>query len=377
MGYFLKQEYDYMPGFAFKGGGGSTGEVSYPEHMEDIHKDWLGYSGSPDAISVDMISVMDTALGTNPLDSLSYDDPATDITAIESEYDSWNTTVDALDEETDWETIVDAVVAKMDESGVLSATDVDSIATAIRTSAGSTISDAVESALDLLDDQVLFEAVQGYAHARRKQRAQLRRRYKANMANLSAERSSAYAIGLALLEIDFERETGQFQSQLSVDMFRQGLNSYMEAFRIEMSARIRAELTRDQFVMQGIQQVLQFKIQIIEFQKQLATILTEITRINFVMDSEYIANTADLNWKHSSWDMNVYANGIAVLGGLGGSQFVPEGPSKASSAIGGALQGAGSGALAGASIAAAGGPITALGGAAIGGLLGLGAGLFS
>lgn len=105
------------------GGGGSTGEVSFPAHMEEIHQDWLGYSGGVTSITTDMISVMESALTTNPLDSLSYADPASDISALETEYGEFETMVEALDDQADWQSIVDAAVSKIDSAGVLEEVD--------------------------------------------------------------------------------------------------------------------------------------------------------------------------------------------------------------------------------------------------------------
>lgn len=363
------------------GGGGSTGAVSFPDHMEDVHKDWLSYSGTADPISVDLISVMDAALASNPLNSLSYADPTTDISEWEAEYDNWNALIDGLDEHTDIDTIIDNAVAQVDSEGILANIDLSAEITSARSSTEATVADVIESALAGIDDSVLNRAVERFIEARRNQRARLRTQFKAGMANASAERSSAYAIGLALLEIDFERETGEYENQLSLSMYDSGVQSYLQLFTQELSTRVQIGLaekqTRDQFVAQTVQQMLQYKEFITQMTQQLVSVMVELHRIKFVMDQEYVGASADLNWKHDSWDFEVFQNGIGILGGIGGGQFVPKGPSKAGSALGGALQGAGSGAAAGAAIGAAGGPITAAGGAAIGGLLGIGSALFS
>ncbi len=383
MSYFLKQEFNYgPPGIAYKGGGGSTGQVDFPDHMEDVHKDWLGHvSGSVTAISTDLIAVMDAALASNPLNALSYDDFSTEITEVKSEYDAYNTAIDALDTSTDWGAIVDDAVSKAGASGILEELSIDNIINATKNGAAAAITNAVQGAVEALDDEVLLAAVEQYVRTREFDRARLRTRYKASMANLNAERSSAYALGLALLEIDFERETGQYQQQLEIETYRQGLTFYVEMFSREISARIQMHVqnkrSREEFLLQNINLQLQYKQFVYQLKQTLVQLLQEIHRISFVMDQEYTQATAELNWKHDSWDFEVFHNGVAVLGGIGGGQFVPNAPSRAGSAIGGALQGAGSGALAGASIGAAGGPITAAGGALIGGIMGLGAGLFS
>lgn len=376
--YFIRNEENFgPPGIACKGGGGSTGQVSFPDYMEDVHQDWLAYSGgTPTAVSKDLVQVMDAAFLTNPLDSLSYADPAADITEWETEYAAWNTEVDGLSEHTDIDTIIANAVAQVDSAGILNSIDVDTIVTAIKTSAGNTLVDAVQKAVNAIDDFTVKKIVQAFVDARLPDRASLRRRYKAGMSAIRGERSSAYAIGLALLEIDFERQTSEFEQEIVLDMYRRGFEAYQQFFVQELSSRIQTSLqekdNRDRFMSQVTQQMIQYKQFILELRKQLATVLAELHRLKFVIDSEFVGNTADLNWKFASWDMNVYQNAINVLGGIGGSSFVPEGPSKAASAIGGALSGAGTGAAVGTAIAP--GVGTAIGAGAgfvLGGLSGL------
>lgn len=358
------------------GGGGSTGKVSFPAHMEEIHQDWLGYTTSPTAITTDMISVMESALATNPLDSLSYTDPATDIGEVETEFGEFETIVDALDAETDFSNIVDQAVSKVDATNVMNDLVVDNIVNKVKSGTATSITEAVAGALEAIDDEIMLKAIEQFVRMREFDRERNRTRYKAQMSNINAERSSAYALGLALMEIDFERQTTEFQTNLELQTYQQGLQVYVEMFAREISARIQMETlnkqSRDKFVIDSVNLMLRHKQFVHELQKALTQIITEIKRIGFVIDSEYTANTADLNWKHASWDMNVYKNGVTVLGGIGGSQFVPDGPTKASSAIGGALSGAGTGAAIGSAVPGIG---TAVG-AGVGAVLGLSAGLF-
>lgn len=358
------------------GSGGSTGKVSYPTHMEDIHKDWLGYSGGVTPITTDFISVMESSLTTNPLDSLSYTDPATDWGEVETEYASLNTQVDSLDATTDWGAIVDGAVAKVDTAGVLNDIDIATLISNAQTEAKNDLQAAVEKALTMIDDVLVEKAVEGYARAREKDRHRVKTQYKANMSSISAERSSAYALGLALLELDFQRELGQYEAEFSNNLYQQGIQFFSRALTVQIESRLRAEITdkqaRDSILNQHTQVMLQYRQFSVEMKKALTSVLAEVKRIGFVMDSEYVTNTADINWKHSTWDLEVYQRGLNVLGGLGGGQFVPDGPSKAGSAIGGALQGAALGTQLGSVVPGLGNAVGAIGG----GLLGLASGLF-
>lgn len=355
----------------YKGGGGSSGAVSFPAHMEDRHEDWLGTTPVLTTVS----ELINTGHATNPLESLDYTDPSTKIAYIDSEYDSWNTAVDAADADVDISAAFAEAAAEVDTEGVLNEIDVTQLVQAARSESFETTQSAVLAALEAIDDVRVYDAVQAFVSSRRLDRAQLRSRYKAGMSNVGAERSSAYAIGMALLEMEFERETSQFQTELSTQMYQQGLQVFAQSFTAELRTRLvgasQDKQSRDEIMSRGIQLHLQHQQFLYELRRQLVTVLSEINRISFVMDSEYVANTADLNWKYASWDWNVYAQATAVLGGIGGGSYVPEGPTKTGSAVGGALSGAAVGAQIGSVVPGVGTAIGAGVGALAGGLAGL------
>ena len=348
-------------------GGGSAGGVDFPTHMKDIHQDWLGYSSGVTAVNTDVVGLLNAAFATNPYESLTYDDPATNMAAAITEYNAFNTYVDGLAETTDYNTIINAIVSQLEVSGVVTAVDIDTIMTTVRTGSGTTVTDAISDALNAIDEGVLAQAVQQYVSVRRLDRAKLRSRYKAQGSNVSLERGSAYAIGMALLESEFEKETGQYQQSLSIEMYSKGLEVYLQAFKAELTVRVQSELaekqSRDTMLINGIQTVFQYKQFIVEFKKQLATVLQDLHIRSFQADSEYVGNTGDINAKHGSWGFQAYEYATNVLGGIGGGSMIPASPSKLGSTISGALGGAVKGAQIG-------GPLGAGVGALVGGLAG-------
>lgn len=323
-----------------KGGGGSSGAVQFPDYMEDRHENWLGTTSVTTSVS----QLINTGHGTNPLEDLSYEDPGTRETALDAEMTAFDTYAKAGDADADYSAAVAEAAAEVDTEGVLQEIDITNLVEASRAESFETVQAGVLAALEAIDDGRVYQAVQSFVNARRKERASNRARYKANMSNLSAERGSAYAIGLALLEMDFERQTSEYQTQLSNEMYQAGLRMFVASFTTELQARVGAKSqekqTRDSILSQGIQLHLGYQQFLHELRKNLVVMRGEVNRLNFVMDSEYVANTADLNWKYASWDWNVYANATAVLGGIGGGTYVPEGPSKTGSTIGGAMTGA-------------------------------------
>jgi len=382
MSYWLKREFTYNSGVCYSGGGGA-GAVDFPTHMKNIHKEWFDYSGSAPVMTTTLHDAMETALANNPIESLSYSDPTSDITEIENEYNSLNTKVDGLDSTTDFNTAVDSAVSKVDEAGVLNQIDMATLISNAQTQTGNNLQKAVEKALSMVDDVVVTKAIRAFARQREKERERMKTRYKANMSNIGAERSSAYGIGLALLEMDFEREIGEYQTKFSNKLYKRGIEFYAKALAMEIDAHLKVrsleKQDRDRMLMQGFQIMLQYKQFVVEMKKILTTALTELKRISFVMDQEYTSKTMELNWKHATWEMGVYEKGTAVLGGMGGGTALPDSPSPAASAVGGAMTGVGTAAAAssalasagsGAAAGAVGGPVGLAAGAVIGGLAG-------
>lgn len=355
---------------------GSAGKVDFPTHMKDIHQDWLGYNGGVTSIDTDLISVMNASFLDNPFENLSYTDPSTDFDAVESEFGELQTEVDALDNETDYGGIVDAVVAKLDTSGVLDSIDVSSFVSAPRTEADAEIGAAVAKAVDLVDDRTILNLVKNFEKRTDYIRDRARRRFSGQMADINAINSSAYLFGLALIEAQSMQSVSDFHSDTTRQQFAQNVDAHIQVYRQQFAAYIdvavRSKIIREQLLGQHTQNVISMLYQNVTFKQALSQILAEIKRVRTVAEAEYVGNTGDLNKNFSLWDFEVFDIGSRVLGGLGGGTYIPKAASKTSSAIGGALGGAAKGAT----IGAAGGPISAGTGALIGAGLGIGSALF-
>lgn len=376
MSYFLKTEYDYQVGFAYLGGGVS-GAVEFPDHMEDIHKEWLGYSDGPQGLVTNLSDAMNSALRSlgNPFSGFEYEDPAPILSDINSELSSYKDVVDALDAEVDYNSIVDNAVKKVDTVGVLNDVDTSGIVTALKSENEELIADAIETAVQAIESEALDNVVNAFAERQRYAKSRAVRQYTGQMADINAVQSSAFMFGIALIEAEHLQSVSDFNAQVSIDVYRDMVKAYIGRLSENLNIELRKKSIRDQILMNSINLTMQAFNSNKNFKKSLLELTTEINRIEFLIGQEYVASSADLKNKEATWPFKVFTYGGQLLGSMGGGTALPEGPSKAGSAIGGALSGAASGALSGASIGAAGGPITAVGGAAIGAGAGLAAAL--
>jgi hypothetical protein len=299
---------------ASAGGGSTSGRIDFPDHMKTIHQDWLNQTGS-DTIEASMVDKMNAALGGSPFTTMTQYDPATPLTAMDTAVGAFNTRVDALDPDGDWEVAVDAVKAKADAAVFDDAFVVADIA-AFRAT---------------LETQLINTVLP---------------RFQAGLRDVNAVMSSAFVIGEGIIE-----------GMLTTDVAKYGTD-----------LRLKLNLQRNDFIVKGVESILRNLYAITELEKNVAhyTIEAQRMRIAALKDKKDGENTALA--KDGRWDLETFQYGANLLASIGGGTVVPQapnGPSTGQSIIGGAL----SGAAVGANVGGGNGWITG-GGALIGGLLG-------
>ncbi len=107
---------------------GSSGDISYPDYLENTHKHWMWHStalAAPnDLITYSMTDLLNTATGAggNPYEGETAYDPIQEIADIDTQFDATKVIIDALDADADWATFVDSVESKL---GVLEDINID------------------------------------------------------------------------------------------------------------------------------------------------------------------------------------------------------------------------------------------------------------
>lgn len=363
----IERDLDFMRGVCYGGGGGTSGAVDFPQHMKDAHIDWLGDTS---LLTVDLTDVMDTALGVggNPWESASMTDPETDLAEIETRFAELDTALDSLGIETDWTTLVDAVVTKVDTAGVLTDVDVASIIEDARAGTTLELREAVQAAIEVLDDVTIRSAVRAFE--RRSDTARIRsvNRFAGTMSDINAVQSSAFMLGMALIESQHLQSVDEFDAQLTTELYRGAVAAHIDAYKTDFSLRLQermeAKRTRDIILRDASSYLYQSLFSKVDMNRAVTTTLSEIKRLRFVATQEFETTDFDLDYKAAAWDFEVFANASNVLASISGAAAVlPEKKSRAASALGGAVGGAAAGAGLG--------PVGIAGGALLGGLGGL------
>jgi hypothetical protein len=293
----------------------TAGKVDFPEHMKDVHQDWLNdYDGDNDTISSNMVEVMNAALGADPFSAMTAYDPASQLTAMDAAVTAFNTLVDALDYEQDWEDAVDAAVAKAD-GAVFDDTYINNDISAFG---------------DNLDDQIENIVLP---------------RFQGGMRDVNAVMSSAFVIGESIIEGMRTKDTAKYGTEL----------------------RIKTSFQRNDFVLKGTEAMLRDNVGRIELEKSVMHYTIESNRLRAVTGKEKLDTENNVDVSDAKWELELFQYGANLLAAIGGGTVIPSGgggnsgPSKTQSAIGGALSGAAAGGMVG-------GGWGALVGGALGGL---------
>ena len=296
------------------GGGGGSGRVSYPSYMETVHNDWLDATGT-DTISVSITEVMDVALGASgsPWAAAAAYNPATPLADAWTAVCAFNTITDALSHETDWLSAIAAARSEYDDN-VVDTTQID---------------DDVNAFAQVLQDQLDYIEIP---------------KLKAGYRDANAVLTSAFPIAEAVMRGMGMRDVAKYATDL----------------------RLKNHFLRAEWIGKAADRMLINLIERVRFEEAVARISVEAKRVHIVASKEQTDQGYSFDEADAKWDLEAFQYGANVLAAIGGGTAAPgrERPSTAQSAIGGAM----SGAAAGASVA---GPW----GAAIGGVLGLGAGL--
>lgn len=290
---------------------GNAGRIYFPDHMKTIHQEWLNNTGS-DAIESSIVSKMNVAIGSTPFGSADVYDPSSRLTAMGTAVGDFNTLIDALDWDGDWEAAVTAAVTKADAE-VFDSTTQDADIAAFQTLIDTRIEDTVLP------------------------------RFQAGLRDVNAVMSSAFVIGESLIEAQASNEVVKYGTDL----------------------KLKERIQRNDFILKSVETLLRDHLARIELEGKYVHYFLEYERMAIVATKEKYDFALNVEVQAAKWDLEIYAYGCNMLSAIGGGTFMPniQSPSTAQSALGGALSGAAIGSQVGGGWGAAiGGAIGGIGG---------------
>jgi hypothetical protein len=296
------------------GGGSSSGRIDFPDHMKLVHQDWLNQTGA-DGINKSVVDSMNAAFSTNPYNSLTAYDPSIPTAAMETAVGVFNTRVDALSPQSDFNTAVAAVQAQLDA--------------------------------EVFDDTYVTADIAAFsAQINYRLVNEVLPRFQGGMRDVNAVMSSAFVIGESIIE-----------SMATSDVAKYGTD-----------LRIKFNIQRNDAIMKGVESVLRNIFAQVELEKNVAHYTIESNRMKLTAFKEKKDTETLLVVKGGRWDLETFQYGANLLAAIGGGTVVPggsEGPSTTQSILGGALTGA----AVGSNVSGGNGWATGLG-AVVGGIAG-------
>ena len=285
------------------GGGGSSGAVDYPPYIKGMHGLFVtgnnqGFTVAGDVPTNSLIDALNAASGNSPFSGGAAYDPDTELAALLTAICAYDTVVDALSYQTDWEAMVDAAVDKIDAKFLTSAY----------------ITAQIAAYSDNLDDRVENETLP---------------RFKAGMRDINGVMTSAFVLGQSHIEGMADRDVALFQADLNLKV------------AAERASLIDSAVGK----MSGMHSMR------IEGEKNVAAMTSEGNRIKIVTKTEQVREDLAIDEKDARWDLDIFTYAGNMLASITGGTAVP-GDSDAGkpSALQGAMSGAAMGAMVGSAV---------------------------
>jgi len=276
------------------GGGSSSGRVSYPAYMETWHSTWID----------NVATAMTAAQSTSPFVSAAAYDPATPLAASGTAVAAFNTAVDALVNETDWEAAMDAAETQVDS--MIDDTFIDADVAAFAA---------------VLDDQIVNTVLPAF---------------EGGMRDINAVMSSAFALGKSVIYGFRDRDVSKYGTEL----------------------RVKLNTQRNALISAGADKMVDSLMQRVAYEGNVAQMTVESNRIAIVANKEQTDEDLAIDENDALWDLNTFQFGANMLAAVSGGTSVAGNskggkPSQAASVLGGAMAGASIGATVGGGYGAA------------------------
>jgi hypothetical protein len=268
----------------------TSGEVGFPSYMEEVHYEMLS-GGAAAAITIHMDDAINTAHGANPYTGKSANDPATALTAIDNAVSAYDTRVDALSPQSDWESAIDAVTTKLDAK----------------------INDDTTIEADVTAFEVNLTAILD---------ADVKPKFRAGMRDINAVQSSAFTLGLSNIDAELTRDSAKHESALRLALYT----------------------GRNEAIINSANAIITQKNFQTDSEKAVAHYTLEANRLRLVAEKEETDGNLAIAVGLAKWPLEVFQYGANLLASVhGGTSSAEPEISQIQSALGSALSGAAAG----------------------------------
>lgn len=323
-----------------KGGGSVAGTIDYPAYIKEIHSDWLantnpsGTDHETIAVGGDITSLINTGLAADspytyvsrPSSAIAYD-PDTYLTAIQTQYNSFETEAESLNESTNWGAYMNTVINKLDNGTTFPNVD-------ILGGLSNAVSDAITAANIALASAPITNIVNGYENEQLIRFKRSVSRFSASMAEVNAVQTTSFAMGLALMESEFNNDVNRFEAQLKFETYRNILHD-------SVASHVQAELVRsgvrDNMISGAVKDITNLLNIRVNSLKDASILLNEINKAAIIAKKEEQDFNLELDVREATWDLELFQMGGNIMasapGGIGSSAKQSPSQAAASNAL--------------------------------------------
>jgi hypothetical protein len=365
------------------GGGGSSGNVTWPAYFTQWHEALLG-SGTTMALDTNVAGEIIAASKNNPFSGKVAYDPETPTEEMKAKVDSYWNAIMAINPDTEWHdaavTVRAAIGDHVFDEATIAAT-IAAIKASINTEAAEKSAALVAFGGALPSDLAAIEAAENAFNAIVDANMDTMElpKFQRGMQDINAVISSSYVTGAALLASESIRKKAEFSANLRLqdykigreytgEVYKLGSAMYVKAFEqtVDSIRLLRSNAYRDETlaVLQGVKDIVTRNAQVADFMRIGASLRIETERIVLTAYKEEIEAQIKIDESEAKWKLDVLSSaGNLLASGHGAVSQTNAKGNMMQSVLGGALSGASIG-------ASTWNPILTLGGGVIGGLMG-------
>lgn len=190
----------------------------------------------------------------------------------------------SIDENTEWEAFIDTVVAKLCVASNLADIYFPTVVEHACAGAEEYVQKIFTQASQFIDDGVLSALVTSFETRQAIPRANAVRRFTSQMADINAVNSSAFLFGMALIEAENVGVTGEYQAQLDLTLFREGVQAYNQQLVSALSNSTQvAQTNRNGYIAvlnQGLGNLVEMQVNRNRFEQAMVQLHAQIENLH-------------------------------------------------------------------------------------------------
>ena len=261
-----------------------------------------------------------TDVGGNPYTGVSSYNPDIDFSEIDTALSELNSDLDNINPSTDWGNIVDVADAKFDEDMEYYDVDtmVDFVISRARSVGNEVLMDAVNAVITNLRDELVSSALNDLRNRQRNEHSRAVNKFVAPMADVNAVNSSAFAIGMAILEKDYEDRIAEIDTQYTLPMSRELFNGFLSVFVEQLKEHVayykdtmKARLLYDDTSVRAMIDLTRLKtLSDIDFVKT----YVDAKKSRVIAKTEEYERNLAIDVEEGRWDLSLLTEASNILG---------------------------------------------------------------